>query len=396
MDPTLFFIVLIPVAISLAAKFLLRWDISWLEFGAQVLIGLASLSLIWAIGNMGKTADREIWNGAVTSKAVERERCYTNMPMPSVCSNRYDCNCVTVCTPQYDSRGNMTGQSCTTTCDTCYRYRWEQDWNVNSTLGQYEISRVDSQGAQEPPRYSQVRVGDPVSDTRSFKNWVKASAGTLFRDADSGLETYKALLPEYPGRIFDYYRIDRIVTPNVRLSNELTWNDLLARKLATLGAAREINAIFVFVEGQPRDYAYAVRRKWEGFKQNDAVIVVGLQRGNVQWVEVMSWSKNPLFDYQMRRAMEAYVGKPINQVPPQDVMNVFEQTALSSFERRPMEEFEYLKGDIKPPSWLMWLSIIVAIGIGGGSSYAFHRFDLDAAILNRRTPNRYNRYNRYY
>lgn len=40
MDPTLFFIVLIPVAISLAAKFLLRWDISWLEFAAQVLIGL--------------------------------------------------------------------------------------------------------------------------------------------------------------------------------------------------------------------------------------------------------------------------------------------------------------------------------------------------------------------
>lgn len=391
MDSTLFFIVLIPVAISLAAKYLLRWEISWLEFGAQVVIGLAALSLIWAIGNMSKTADREVWNGAVTSKSVERERCYTNMAA-RVCENSYDCNCYTVCTPTTDSKGNVTGQSCTTHCDTCYRYDWEQDWNVSSTLGSYEISRVDDQGAVAPQRWSQVQAGDPVSKTKSFKNWVKASSGTLFRDADSGLETYKALLPEYPGRIFDYYRIDRIVTPNVRLTNELTWNDLLARKLAVLGSAREINAIFVFVEGQPRDYAYAVRRKWEGFKQNDAVIVVGLQRGNVQWAEVMSWSKNPLFDFQMRRAMEAYVGKPINQVPPQDVMNVFEQTANASFERRPMEEFEYLKGDIQPPVWLMWLSIIVAILIGGGTSYAFHRFDLDDAIFNRRRRSSYYRY----
>lgn len=398
MDATLFFIVLIPVALSLAAKFLLRWDISWLEFAAQAVVGIVALSLIWAVGSMGKTADREVLNGAVISKAVDRERCYTNMPMPRVCSRSYDCNCYTVCTPTTDGKGNVTGQSCQTYCDTCYRYPWEQDWKVNTNISSpFTISRVDSQGAQEPPRYTRVNIGDPVSVTQRFKNWVKASSGTLFRDADSGLERYADLLPEYPITITDYYHIDRIVTPNVRLKNEKVWNETLSKKLATLGPKREINAVFVFIEGQSGDYAYALRRKWDGFKQNDAVVIIGLQKGALDWVEVMSWSKNPLFDLQMRQAIEAYKGKSISEIAPQEVMDSFERVALASFERRPMEDFEYLKGDIKPPAWLVWTSIIFAILIGGGTSYLFHRYDLDEALFNRRSRSRYSSpFNRYY
>lgn len=392
MDPTLFFIVLIPVAISLACKFVLKFQISWLEFASQVVIGLAALSLIWAIGAHSAAADREVINGAVTSKDVNRERCYTNM-IASVCRNSYSCNCHQVCSTSTDSKGNRT-ESCHTECDTCYRYDWEQDWEVSSNISRspYDISRVDDQGAREPTRWTQVRVGDPVSRTQSFQNWVKASAGTLFRDGDTGLETYKAILPEYPLEIYDYYRIDRVVTPNVRLSNERLWNAEISAKLAILGPSKHINAIFVFVEGQPNDYAYALRRKWNGFKQNDAVIVVGLQGGNVRWVEVMSWSSRSIFDVQLSQAMKAYVGRPIAQVPPAEVLTTFERITLASFERRQMEEFEYLKGDIKPPTWLLWTSIIFALIIGAGTSYFFHQFDLDDAIFNRRSSTRFNRY----
>lgn len=391
MDATIFLIMLIPVAISLSLKFLRGWEISWLEFAAQFVIGAAVLSMIWAVGNMSKTGDREVWNGAVVSKDVNRFRCPTNTSNP--CRNGYDCNCYEVCTPQYDAKGNVSGQSCTTHCDTCYRYPWEQDWYVRTSLGPFEISRVDAQGANEPGRWTSTKVGDPVSVTKPFKNWVKASAGTLFRDADSGLETYAKILPEYPIQIFDYYRIDRVVTPNVRLANKALWNDEISRKLAILGSVREINAVFVFVDGQPRDYAYALRRKWNGFKQNDAVIVVGLRQGKVEWTEVMSWSKKSLFNVQMKQAMDAYVGRNITEVAPREVLTSFETIAMASFERRPMKEFEYLKGDIKPPSWLIWISVILAVIIGGATSFLFNNIDLDESIFNRRS-NRYN--NRYY
>lgn len=385
MEPILFAIILIPPAIALMAKFVLHWNISWIELAVQIAAGAAILAMVWFLGRGFVGSDKEVWNGVVTSKAPHTFQCPTNTTNP--CRNGYDCNCYQVCTPTTDSKGNVTGQSCTTYCDTCYRYPWERDWHVESTLGRFTIARVDAQGAQQPPRYGQTRIGEGVSQTRRFENIVAASANTLFRDSASIAERYTDILPEYPLAIFDYWRIDRVITPNVRLANERLWNTELSRALGEIGPQTKINAIFVFVDAE-RNYAPALRYHWSGFKQNDAVIVIGVRGGVIGWAEVMSWSKNPAFDIELRGALEDYAGQPLTALNPSVVVGQFQDVAKRQFQRRSMEEFEYLRADIPTPKWLIVLSMLLAVAIGTGTSVLFHRFDLDEELHNLRNPRR--------
>ncbi len=368
-------ICLIPVCIALFAKFALKFDICWKEFAIQVAIGIIAVSLIWVGGYFSKTGDQEVWNGAVTATNVATERCYKDMFAPKVCRNSYSCNCHQVCSTSYDSKGNAT-QSCHTECDTCYRYPWEKDYNVESNVGNFTIARIDNQGRNVPPRWAQTRVGDPVSTTHNFQNWVKAASGTLFRDADSIMEKYEGKLPTYPIQIYDYYNIRRTLTVGTRLSNVDKWNSEISKALVTLGPTRQMNLIVVVANNVDPDYAYALRRHWDGFKKNDAVVFIGTRNNTVAWVEVLSWSKDASFEVKSRTYLNTLVGQHITTLDPKVVVPQIGAIAKTSFVRRPMKDFEYLRGDIDPPGWLLWTSIIFSIIMGAGLSAYFHANEL--------------------
>lgn len=368
-------IILIPITIALIAKFALKLDICWKEFAIQICAGVLAVSLIWVGGYFSKTGDREVWNGAVTSKSVAFERCYKDMFAPRVCRNSYSCNCHQVCTTTYDSKGNAS-QSCHTECDTCYRFPWEKDYEVKSNVGNFTISRIDDQGRGTPPRWTQVRVGDPTSTTHNYQNWVKAASGTLFRDAESTMMKYEGKLPDYPIQIYDYYNINRLVTVGTRLPNAQRWNTEISKTLSVVGPTRQMNLIVVVANNVDPDYAYALRRHWEGFKKNDAVVFIGIRNNNVAWVEVLSWSKDAGFDVQTRAYLSTFVGQNITTLNPQVVVGQIGEIAKKRFERRPMKDFEYLRGDIDPPSWLLWTSIIFSIIMGVGLSIFFHKNEL--------------------
>lgn len=398
MDFVFWGIVLIPVVISLFCKFALRWEISWLEWGAQVVIGLACLSLIWAGGRYSATADTEIVNGAVTAKDVWRFSCPINTGNP--CRNGYSCNCVQVpyeCGSS-DSKGNYQSRTCyRTECDTCYKYDWEQNWYVHNNMpvsNKLEIDRVDEQGAREPPRYSRVNIGDPTSAQHSYQNWVKASVGTLYSEDKGKDDIYAQIIGTYPTKVYDYYMVDRVLTPNFKLRNEAAWNRELAKAVSTLGPQKQMNLVVVIAENVPRDYAYGLRRSWEGFKKNDAVIIIGTRGGAIQWAEVMSWSKNELFNVELRNKISVDMrGQDINAVDPALFFSMVHDVGMRNFERRPMAEFEYLKGSIPPPLWLMIACAIAAVLLGLGTSYIFNRVDLDDALLSRfRGNSRFNRF----
>ncbi len=375
----------IPVAIALFAKFVLKLDISWKEFAAQCVVGILSVSLVWLAGKDSATWDNEIWNGAVTQTDVWRYSCPTNTMNP--CRNGYSCNCHQVCSTEYytDSNGrSQSRQSCHTECDTCYVYPWEQQWLVSTNIHQnrIEIARVDRQGARTPPRWAEIRPGDPVSRPNRYQNWVMAADRSLFNEAPEATTTYADLLVDYPDEIVDYYRIDRVVTPNVRLQNEREWNRQLSNVLSRVGPTQQMNMIIVVTEGTQRDYAFAMRRHWHGFKKNDAVVFIGLNQGNVAWAEVMSWSRNESFNIETRSFFEQNIGQPFASLDPHRTMEQVEELALL-FERRPMHEFEYLRGDIPPPTWLLIVAAIISIGGGIGLSYVFHRNEFFEGIYSK-------------
>jgi hypothetical protein len=398
LNPLIFLLIGIPIAISLLFYAALRifapnseFKITLPELGVQALVGTLCIALVWCVGNASAHYDTEVLNGAVVAKKPWTFSCPINTSNP--CRNGYDCNCVQVpydcSTTTTDSKGNSVTvpQTCyRTECDTCYKYDWERNWYIYTNLPgdkSYEIDRIDAQGADEPSRWTKTRIGDGASITHRYKNWVRASADSLFHADKEKAERYAPIIAEYPTEIYDYYKVDRVAAANFKFANEYAWNEEIGRTLAVVGPKRQMNLVVVIVNNVGRDYAPAVRRNWQGFKKNDAILFIGLHNGTIDWAESMSWSKNALFDVQMRNLVIDYEGKNINSVDPVEFFGKVRTISETQYVRRPMKEFEYLKGNIPPPKGLVITAVILGILLGIGTSYLFYRIDLMALFTGR-------------
>lgn len=57
-----------------------------------------------------------------------------------------------------------------------YYYPYEVKWYIDTTVGNYQISRVERQGKLEPSRYRKASIGDPATKSHYYNNWVFASS----------------------------------------------------------------------------------------------------------------------------------------------------------------------------------------------------------------------------
>lgn len=367
----IYLIGLIGVAIAIIAKYGFKLRITTKEFFVQLVIGAVVLVGIWGAGRYTAARDQELFNGEVTLTRPWKFSCPTNTSNP--CENGYACNFRTVCT------GIGKDRRCHQEHDTCYKYAWEQNWLAETNIHKspVNIKRIDAQGVNMPPRWAEIRPGDPVSRTHEYQNWVKASADSLFHQDGGAEEKYKDLIPNYPITVFDYYKVDRVLTTNFTLLTHDAWNLELAKALKILGPKKQMNVVVVMVRNVDRDYALAVRRAWEGFKKNDAVVFIGVDQDfRVSWGATLSWSKSDLFNVESTHYIESFIGKGIGTINPTEFLGGLQKIALTSFERRSMKEFEYLKGSIPPPNWLVWLAIILSIVLGVGLTVWLHNYDI--------------------
>lgn len=326
--------------------------------------GTLILALIIAAISNYTTRDTEVLNGFVLGKEIHRFECPTNTSNP--CENGYDCNCVTT---TYDCGTKESPQTCSTTdCDTCYEYDWERNFFVHSSLqGEraYKISRIDDQGAKIPPRWTSVREGDPVSITNVYKNYILGVADSLFSEDGVAEEKYRAIIPAYPLNVYDYYRIDRLVTVGKVKLDQKVWNESISRILVQVGPKKQANVIVVVAEGVGMDFANAVRRSWKGFKQNDIVVFAGVDAaGNLTWTRTMSWSKLSMVNIKMEsEILGLFKGKPLEPLVFTDTIKT---VSLAHFERRSMEEFKYLKDSAPLSTTQITLIMIISTLLGAG------------------------------
>ena len=348
----LLFLLLFPIVWPFIAKRIWDRDITWLELGLNIGIIALLVTGVWQAGRYGKMSDTEIWNGQVTSK----EQTYVS------CSHSYSCNCRKTC----DSSGN-----CPETCDTCYDHFNDWDWDVYTTAGNFTVSRVDRQGSDTPPRWAQVRVGDPSAREHSFVNYIKAAPDSLFHFSSELIGKNKELLPEYPS-VFDYQYADRVFARGLLLPETTRWNKELALMLRNIGPSKQANAIVVVVKTGDQKYAQALEQHWLGGKKNDVVVILGVpEYPKISWAYVMSWTKRELFKVELR---DALIG--LGQVDNTPVIQTIEKHISKNFVRRQMSEFEYLKNEIDPPSWVIVIVTILATGGSIALSLVFRQTDI--------------------
>jgi hypothetical protein len=385
----LWFLLLTPILVPIILAIVFPHKIKLPEIGAGILFSVLLIAGVYTLGENQSLSDTEILNGGVIGKDVNRFSCPTNTLNP--CRNGYTCNCRTVrytstctSTSRVGNRTVTSSRPCTKTrteCDTCYRYPWEQNWMVSTSVHQtqLEIPRVDPQGAQTPPFWEKTRVGDPASRTNTYDNYIKAAANSLFNEDGEILERYKNMIPEYPLAIHDYFKYDRVVTVNgASLPGEAELNELLSKALVSLGAKKQVNVIVVFAEKLPAEYMFAVRRAWEGFNKNDVVVFIGTESGNVVWADAMSWSKSSLVNVTIRdEILNNFKGGKVENVK---LVNLLSDAITKHYERRQMVEFEYLKSEIQISTGLLtflWLFSILGTAVMCWLFYKYDPFGLE-------------------
>ncbi len=347
----LFSVVLIVPLLFVLLAFFLSQKIVWQELlltvAAQAVVAGAAAGICY----LANTSDTEIWNGTVMRKAQ----------VEVSCSHSYPCNCRESCS------GSGKDRFCSTVCDTCYLHSNDWDWRVwLSTGGEVNIDRVDSQGSDMPARFNRVVIGEPVAEERSYTNYIKASPDSLFRH--QGLaQKYASSLPSYPGHVYDYYRLDRVVQVGTHVPDLAQWNLDLARLNADLGSYRQANIILVLVQHRPDEYFDALEEKWIGGKKNDVVLVVSVDSDRKpEWARVMAWTVNPIFKVKLR---DAIMAAPI--LERWTAIDALRSTITDYHHRKPMAEFQYLAASITPSGAEWTVTLLVGFLVAFGLTWLF-------------------------
>lgn len=323
---------LFPLVVPWVSKVFFPHEIQLHEIAMSVAVGCVITTIVYFVSLNAQTHDVEIWNGEVLSKSQEQVSC----------SHSYSCNCRT------DSKGH-------TTCDTCYEHSHDYDWMVYTNVGNIEIDRVDRQGEDEPPRWRQVKIGEPVAKEHNFTNYVKAVPESLFHQHD--VNKFVNLIPPYPSSVHDYYKLRRTITMGVNVPDLLKWDEDLAQALKALGPSKQANIIVLFVNTNDQSYIHALEGKWIGGKKNDIIVVVGTtQYPKIDWVAVSSWTDAQLFKVQLRD--DLYAHGIIDRTA--FVKTIYAHTA-KSFKRKSMKDFKYLEQRIEPPTWALVLGAIAGV-----------------------------------
>ena len=345
-------VLLLPLCVPLIAVWKYKHSRGPVEYLAHIVVTVVITCGVFYAGKYYPAFDTEIHNGYITNK----QQVYNPR------TEYYDCNCRMV------PSGSGKNKTYSRSCSTCTRIIPEWDWTVYTTVGNFDINRIDSDGRREPPRWTKVQIGEPAALEKSYINQIKGVRDSIFHYDKSLISRYEDKIPTYP-RVKDYYRVNRVINLTSTVDT-LKWNGYLNDRLKKLGAEKQVNIIVVVTD---LDYGFfdALKYQWLGGKKNDVVMVIGNKDGKVSWFGSTSLAdgyKNQTLHAMLR--MNAH-NKEINDCFIAEQIDIIEK----EFVRTPMEEFEYLTSDSEPPGWVMLLAVVLGIAASIGVSLGIERFN---------------------
>lgn len=343
------FLIFAAIAYAVALR-IFPHTVTWKEVLIGIAVQCVIITTVLYAGIYSKGHDVQILNGYVTEKFKDRVSC----------EHSYSCNCRNVCS------GTGSSRSCSQECDTCYEHTHDYDWVVNSTVGSLLIPRIDSQGVKEPPRFSKVEVGEFFAKESSYFNYIKASPLTIF---DKNLIETQIQTPPYIS-VYDHYRINRVINFGSAFVGDFnSLNSHLNERLKTLGNQKKVNVVVLFHKGT-NAFVETVRAKMYGGKINDVVVAIkASQSGDVETVDVFSWSKNDLVNVKIRDAVLDMKVLGDMKLLSDNITNII----LKEYQPRRIEEFQYLKANIEPPVGIIWFLWIFGLAFPFVWGYIAHK-----------------------
>lgn len=348
----LLLLLMFPIIWPFIAKKIWGKEITWTELGINVGGIALIITGLWFAGTHGQMADVEIWNGKIAAK----DRVHGTYEDP------YDCNCRQVCS------GSGKNKSCSNTCDTCYETRYTVEWTARALYGgsldYITFDKLDTTSrsvynAPDPQSYVNCVVGEPASKENAYSNYIKAVPDSLFNTATTST-AYADQIPTYP-RVHNLYRYNRVINVGSGIDGSVL-NDLnnrLNQELIELGSMKQVNLIVIVTGITDPSFRYAVENAWIGGKKNDATVFIGVDGNEIVWTDVMTFAGNKgneLYHVTLRDMLMSL--KTFNSAA---VAASIVTTTAAKYDRVTMEEFEYLKEQISPPTWVIVLAGIISV-----------------------------------
>ncbi|MFN7311154.1 MAG: hypothetical protein ACK5T0_07275 [Vampirovibrionales bacterium] len=327
-------------SLVLLGFWLVSKQICWRECITQFVVqSLVILGMCFLIMS-SSLQDNEYVTGRVVSKARDQIHC----------KHSYQCHCVRT------RRGSR--------CSTCYEHGYDVVWFAETNLPKrIYIKPVDRRGIIQPPNWAKLSVGDPMTLPIQYENYIKADPDSLFANDASSIK--KENLIPYPDKLYDDYKLDRFLGDSVK--SKVKANQLLAELNADIGAKTKANVI-VYATSKPKDYAKQLQRAWKGGKQNDIIIVAGVKKSEIQWVDVIGLSY-PDFKVKLRNVIQDHPKVDTALFPK------IRDTILAHYKIREMSDFKYLQESFKPTllQWILgaMISLLVSVGLG----FFFHHVE---------------------
>lgn len=336
---SLFLLLLVPVIVGLGGKIIWKNEITWREFLLQEGIVVVFIFSTFFISAWGKTQDTEIWSGSIAGK--ERKTVS--------CQESYPCHCHEVCS------GSGQNRSCSTQCDTCWRYWTITNWSAVTTNGEtaYDEGTCHNDKPREPARYTAIVIGEPTAIEHSYTNYIKGNPDTIIRRVNVNKNFN---IPAYP-EVFDYYRVSRFINVDINTSTFAAYDNDLDELNAELGSLKQVNIIVIVTAEQDQMYVEKLREKWLGGKKNDFVVVVGAPHfPAIQWAQVMSWSDSEDAKvFTKNRIME------LGRFDERKIVEIIKQEVGGKYTRKEMSDFDYLKARIEPSGLAKWIIWVVGV-----------------------------------
>lgn len=333
--------------------------VPWLIITVNIAICTVLASLAYALIAYANTLDWEIHNGYVTSKEIDRRDCdypgWRDWP-DSFCTNentrRVFSHYETVC----DSEGKNCRQEKRYKTQYSYDYPWEQKFYVYSSLSDsYRIDRVDDQGAKTPPRYEIVQQGDPISKRSTYQNHLLNATHSLLNPQNTAVdpELY-GKVPEYPGNIFDYYKMNRLITIGISVDTD-AWNSRISYINSKVGHSKQANLIVVLTS-ESQEIRNAIYKRWNGGKKNDVIVILGVVNNVVEWSDGITFLNNKGNEFLISNLSKLH-DQPLSI----DMLNFIHENISKSFDRVPMASVKYLADSYVPDASVFLWSLVALL-----------------------------------
>lgn len=346
-----FLIVGLPsLMVVMIMKLMFKTTISTKEFFIHIGVVLSSvvLCIVASYGfQYASMGDVQIINGQVTGKEIHKEYC---SEWSSCTEYHYKQRC------HVDSKGKKQCESYKV-----FHYPYEFFYNVQSTVGDYTIHRIDDQGTKVPPRFAMVKNGDIASTESMYMNYIFANKDSIFNkySEDSVLNdpTKMKDIPDYP-EIVDYYNMNRVFNSSGFSVPILPVQDYLEQTLNTMGARKQVNILVVLYNYEDTKFVQRTLLKWRGGKKNDVLLFYGIDKNlTVRYFSSTSYAEG-MGNAELHSTLRMdNLDKPFSTELVKANVGVIDK----KFTRLPAKEFEYLKLNISPSLSAMVISSLLCL-----------------------------------